>query len=154
MSTLHNKKKKEMKESGSIPLNNSMFGLRTRKTTLDRVVCLTATWFIFYLDAKIHNNRLSRIRAHKLWLKVDLTCNSVEEHEVLKVGDLSPLPALRHVGGLEELTWGGQWNPPRMDTCTCWNRFPFYQSRKLSLQPRTALDLLTTPCTYLACGSP
>lgn len=44
----------------------------------------------------------------------DYTCNSVEEHEVLKVGDLSPLPALRHVGRLEELTRGGQGNPPGM----------------------------------------
>lgn len=43
---------------------------------------------------------------------MDFTCNGVEEHEVLKIGDLSPLPALRHVGGLEELTRGGQGNPP------------------------------------------
>lgn len=40
------------------------------------------------------------------------TCNGVEEHEVLKVGDLSSLPALRHVGRLEQLTRGGQRNPP------------------------------------------
>lgn len=35
---------------------------------------------------------------------VDLTCNSVEEHEVLEVRDFSPLPALRHVRRLEQLT--------------------------------------------------
>lgn len=46
------------------------------------------------------------------WTRCAFTCNSVEEHEVLKVGDLSPLPALCHVGGLEELTRGGQGNPP------------------------------------------
>ncbi len=44
------------------------------------------------------------------------TCNSVEEHEVLKVGDLSPLPALRHVGRLEELTRCRQGNPPGTQT--------------------------------------
>lgn len=32
-----------------------------------------------------------------------LTCDGVEEHEVLEVGDLPPLPALGHVGRLEEL---------------------------------------------------
>ena len=36
------------------------------------------------------------------------TCNSVEKCEVLKVGDLSPLPALGHVGGFEKLPRGGQ----------------------------------------------
>ena len=61
-------------------------------------------WFMHYLDAKIHNNGHGRVRARELLLKVDCTCNSVEEHEVLKVGDLSPLPALRHVGRLKELT--------------------------------------------------
>ncbi len=35
----------------------------------------------------------------------------VEEHEVLKVGDLSSLPALGHVGGLVELFRTGQRNP-------------------------------------------
>ena len=45
---------------------------------------------------------------------MDFTCNSVEEHEVLKVGDLSPLPALSHVRRLEELTRGCQGNPPEM----------------------------------------
>lgn len=44
--------------------------------------------------------------------RCDFTCDGVEEHEILKVGDLSPLPALSHVGGLEELTRGGQGNPP------------------------------------------
>lgn len=36
-----------------------------------------------------------------------LTCDSVEKHEVLKVGNLSPLPALGHVGGFEKLSRGG-----------------------------------------------
>lgn len=35
----------------------------------------------------------------------------VEEHEVLKVGDLSSLPALGHVGGLVKLFRTGQRNP-------------------------------------------
>lgn len=39
-----------------------------------------------------------------------LTCNCVEKHEVLEVRDLPPLPALGHVGGLEELSRGGQRN--------------------------------------------
>lgn len=49
-------------------------------------------------------------------MTVNFTCNGVEEHEVLKVGDLSPLPALRHVGRLEELTRGCQGNPPETHT--------------------------------------
>lgn len=56
------------------------------------------------------------VRLTANWLKVDFTCNSVEEHEVLKVGDLSPLPALSHVGRLEELTRSGQGNPPETQT--------------------------------------
>ncbi len=41
-----------------------------------------------------------------------LTCDGVEKHEVLKVGDLSPLPALGHVGGFEKLPRGGQRDAP------------------------------------------
>lgn len=44
--------------------------------------------------------------------KEDLTCNGIEKHQVLKVGDLPSLPALSHIRGLEELTRGGQRNPP------------------------------------------
>lgn len=39
-----------------------------------------------------------------------LTCDGVEKHEVLEVRDLPPLPALGHVGGLEQLSRGGQRN--------------------------------------------
>lgn len=41
-----------------------------------------------------------------------LTCDGVQEHQVLEVGDLPPLPALRHVGGLVQLPGRGQRDPP------------------------------------------
>ena len=41
-----------------------------------------------------------------------LTCYGVKEHQVLEVGDLPPLPALRHVGGLVQLSGRGQRDPP------------------------------------------
>lgn len=40
------------------------------------------------------------------------TRDGVEEHEVLEVGDLPPLPALGHVGGFEKLPWGGEGDAP------------------------------------------
>lgn len=40
-----------------------------------------------------------------------LTRDGVEEHEVLEVGDLPPLPALGHVGRFEKLPWGGKGDP-------------------------------------------
>jgi len=39
-----------------------------------------------------------------------LTRDGVEKHQVLEVGDLTPLPALSHVGCLEELLGSGQRN--------------------------------------------
>lgn len=41
-----------------------------------------------------------------------LTCNGVEKHEVLEVGDLPPLPALGHVRRLEKLPRRCQGNAP------------------------------------------
>lgn len=41
-----------------------------------------------------------------------LTCDGVEKHEVLEVGDLPPLPALGHVGRFEKLPRGGKRDPP------------------------------------------
>lgn len=41
-----------------------------------------------------------------------LTRDGVEEHEVLEVGDLPPLPALGHVGRFEKLPRGGKGDPP------------------------------------------
>ena len=40
------------------------------------------------------------------------TRGRVEEREVLEVGDLSPLPALGHVGGFEKLPRRGQGDAP------------------------------------------
>lgn len=44
-----------------------------------------------------------------------LTCNGIEKHEVLEIRDLPPLPALGHVGGLEELSRSGQRNSSAME---------------------------------------
>ena len=41
-----------------------------------------------------------------------ITCDGVEEHEVLKVGDLPPLPALGHVGRFEQLPRGSHGDAP------------------------------------------
>ena len=37
-----------------------------------------------------------------LYVRVQ-TCDGVEEHEILKIGNLTALPFLRHVGGAHEL---------------------------------------------------
>lgn len=55
----------------------------------------------------------------------DFTCDSIKEHEVLKVGDFSPLPSLRHVGRLEELTRRRQGNTSEQQT-NAWKFIEMY----------------------------
>lgn len=43
---------------------------------------------------------------------MQLTSDGVEEHEVLEVGDLSPLPLLRHVGVAHQLASRHHGGPP------------------------------------------
>lgn len=54
----------------------------------------------------------SQLKARRVSCSGALTRDGVEEHEVLEVGDLPPLPALGHVGRFEKLPRGGQGDPP------------------------------------------
>ena len=49
--------------------------------------------------------RLFIFNTHLVEVIVGTPCDGVEEHEVLKVGDLSPLPLLRHVRRPERGSW-------------------------------------------------
>lgn len=71
----------------------------------------------------------------------DFTCDGVKEHEVLKVGDFSPLPSLRHVGRLEELTRRRQGDTSEMQT----------HEIDLSIMWKRGVLRLWS---YLACGNP
>lgn len=54
----------------------------------------------------------SGVQSVQSFAQESCTRNGVEEHEVLEVGDLPPLPALGHVGRFEKLPWGGEGDPP------------------------------------------
>lgn len=136
----HSQKSKTLSEISEISV--AQWELSVQR---DKVQSVNSSHFQSKWDRKF------RYQPEREKIKETFTCNGVEEHEVLKVGDLSPLPALSHVGRLEELTRGGQGNPP--DTHTHWSWFSFYHTRKNNTC-RTVLDQLTVTCTYLACGRP
>lgn len=85
---------------------NNIFVIYRKKSVTEWPKCLQALeWtFIQLLDH-------SQVFTHDIQVSI-LTCNGVEKHEVLEVGDLPSLPALGHIGGLEELSRRGQRNSP------------------------------------------